>query len=325
MVRNACFEKLSRKLERSTINCSGPKGLRYINASIKNQVLNFHRLHFILILFFVVGWFFILSQFVIAQINDKLPPEMAKVYVKQNIDAQIPLDLEFTDSRGKAVTLKEIFDGRLPILLTMNYSDCPMLCSLQLNTMLDALKNMKWNIGTEFQIVTVSIDPLETPERSQLTKEKYLRLYGRPVAENGWHFLTCRKEATIKKLAATVGFGYIYVPETRQYAHPTPLMICTPEGRVSRYLDMKQYDPQTIKFSLLEAGAGKVGTAADQFFLSCFHYDPERGRYAPQAMLFMQIGGGLTALMFGGVLFRFWIRDAKKRKTQQQTASPPTG
>ena len=250
----------------------------------------------------------------IAQINDKLPTELAKVRVDQNIDAQIPLDLEFTDSRGKAMTLGEIFDGKKPTLLTMNYSDCPMLCSLQLNALLDALKSMKWSIGEEYQIVTVSIDPLETCERSQLTREKYLRLYGRPVAEQGWRFLTSRKEEAIKKLAATVGFVYVYVPETRQYAHPTPLMICTPEGRVSRYLDMKQYDPQTIKFSLLEAGEGKIGTAADQFFLSCFHYDPAKGRYAPQAMLFMQIGGGLTVLLFGGVLIRRWMRDARKKK-----------
>jgi protein SCO1 len=277
------------------------------------MVLSAFRLRTILILIFLAGCFAFAPQFASAQINDKPPPEMAKVYVKQNIDAQIPLDLEFTDSRGKAVVLKDIFDGRRPTLLTMNYSDCPMLCSLQLNTLLDALKNMKWAIGEEFQIVTVSIDPLETCERSQLTKEKYLRLYGRPVAEQGWHFLTCHKVATIKKLAATVGFGYVYVPETRQYAHPTPLMICTPEGRVSRYLDMKQYDPQTIKYSLLEAGEGKVGTAADQFFLSCFHYDPARGRYAPQAMLYMQIGGGLSALVFGSVLIRYWIRDARKK------------
>jgi protein SCO1/2 len=260
----------------------------------------------------------------IAQINDKLPEELNQVYVKQHIDAQIPLDLEFTDSRGKPVALKEIFDGRKPILLTMNYSDCPMLCSLQLNTMLDALKNMKWTVGEQFEIVTVSIDPLETAERSQLTKEKYLRLYDRPVAENGWHFLTSRKESTIKKLAETVGFGYVYLPETRQYAHPTPLMVCTPAGRVSRYLDMKQYDAQTVKFSLMEASEGKLGTAADQFFLSCFHYDPESGRYAPQAMLFMQIGGCLSALILVAVLLRYWIRDAKKGKTPMQAAAKPT-
>jgi protein SCO1 len=272
------------------------------------------------ILWFLViygGVFFLSFAVASAQLNDNPPAEMSKVYVKQNVGAQIPLDSQFTDSRGNPVTLKEIFDGRLPTLLTMNYSDCPMLCSLQLNAMLDALKNMKWNIGEQFQIVTVSIDPLETSERAGLTKEKYLRLYGRPVAEQGWRFITCRKEATIKKLAETIGFGYTYVPETRQYAHPTPLMICTPTGKVSRYLDMKQYDPQTIKFSLMEASEGKVGTAADLFFLSCFHYDAERGRYAPEAMRFMQLGGGLTALVFAGVLVRYWVRDARKKREQQ--------
>jgi protein SCO1 len=252
-----------------------------------------------------------------AQLNDAPPTEMTKVAVTQHVGVQIPLDLEFTDSRGRKTTLKEIFDGRLPTILTMNYSDCPMLCSLQLNTMLDALKNMKWDIGKEFQIVTVSIDPLETVERAQLTKQKYLRLYDRPVEENGWHFLTSRKEANIKKLADTIGFGYVYLPEKKQYAHPTPLMVCTPDGRLSRYLDMRQYDPQTIKFSLMEASDGKTGTFADQFFLSCFHYDESKGRYAPQAMVFMQVGGGLTALVLGIVLLRYWIRDARKNRLPQ--------
>jgi protein SCO1 len=277
------------------------------------MVRNAFRPRIALVVLLFAGGYCLVPEFAPAQINDKPPPEMAKVYVKQNIDAQIPLDLEFIDSRGKPIALREIFDGRKPTLLTMNYSDCPMLCSLQLNAMLDALKKMNWSIGEEFQIITVSIDPLETCERSQLTKDKYLRLYDRPVAEQGWRFLTSRKEANIKKLAETVGFGYVYVPETRQYAHPTPLMVCTPEGRVSRYLDMKRYDPQTIKFSLMEASEGKAGTFADQFFLSCFHYDESKGRYAPQAMIFMQIGGGLSALVFGGVLMRFWVREARKR------------
>jgi protein SCO1 len=247
-----------------------------------------------------------------AQINDKLPTELDKVKVTQNLDAQIPLDLEFLDSKGKKVALKDLFDGRLPTILTMNYSDCPMLCSMQLNTMLDAIEKMPWSIGKEYQIVTVSIDPTETTDRAQQTKQKYLLSYGREGAGGGWHFLTSRKEENIKKLADTVGFGYVYLPETKQYAHPTPLIICTPTGRVSRYLDMKQYDPQTIKFSLLEAGEGKVGTFADQFFLSCFHYDPDKGRYAPQAMFFMQIGAGATVLVMGVVLFRRWRRDARK-------------
>jgi protein SCO1/2 len=273
----------------------------------------------------IASGFLFLPAFASAQINDKPPEEMSKVFVDtKKINSQIPLDLEFTDSRGQRLTLKEIFDGKKPTILTMNYSDCPMLCSMQLNTMLDALKNMSWNIGEEFQIVTVSIDPLETSERAEQTKEKYLRLYDRPVNVQGWRFLTSRKEATIKNLAETVGFGYTYVPESRQYAHPTPLMICTPEGRVSRYLDMKQYNAQTVKFSLMEASNGKIGTITDQFFLSCFHYDEKSGRYGPQAMRFMQLGGGLTTLIFAGMLFRYWIRDSRKKsKAVGQVANLP--
>lgn len=269
------------------------------------------------IFIWLVVLIFLPSANLCGQINDKPPAEISKVKVTQNVDAQIPLDMEFIDSRGERLTLGKIFNGRVPILLTMNYSDCPMLCSLQLNTLLDAIKKMPWDLGKEYEIVTVCIDPLETPERSELTKQKYLRLYGRAGCEKGWHFLTTSKEASIKKLAETVGFGYTYVPETRQYAHPTPLMICTPSGKVSRYLDMKQYDPQTIRFSLLEASEGKIGTATDQFFLSCFHYDAEKGRYAPAAMRLMQIGAGLTVLVVGGFLISRWIREARKGKSPQ--------
>jgi protein SCO1/2 len=274
-------------------------------------------------LVFAIIIILVTSRSTFAQVNDKTPSELEEVKVTQNLNAQIPLDLEFTESNGRKVELNKLFDGRLPTILTMNYSDCPMLCSMQLNAMLGAIENMPWTIGKEFQIVTVGIDPSETIERSQLTKQKYLRLYGREGAVEGWHFLTSRKEEDIKKLAKTVGFGYVYVPETKQYAHPTPLMICTPDGRVSRYLDMSQYDPQTIKFSLLEASEGKTGSYADQFFLSCFHYDAERGRYAPKAMVFMQLGGGLTVFVVGAVLIRRWMRDASRRKSTLPQGSQP--
>jgi protein SCO1/2 len=264
-----------------------------------------------------LGVFFLGGTLAQAQINDGKPEEMEQVKVTQNLNAQIPLDLEFVDSRGKKVKFKDLFDGRLPTLLTMNYSDCPMLCSLQLNTMLDALQNMPWSIGKEFQIVTVIIDPSETVERAELTRQKYLRIYNRDGAASGWRFLTTRKEENIKKLAHTVGFGYVYVPKSKQYAHPTPLMICTPGGRMSRYLDLKQYDPQTIKYSLLEASEGKVGTFSDQFFLSCFHYDPSTGRYGPSAMLFMKIGGAISVLILGAFLVHRWMKDARKRNASQ--------
>jgi protein SCO1/2 len=199
------------------------------------------------------------------------------------------------------------------VILTLNYSDCPMLCSVQLSGLVDALRAMPWNLGNQFQVVTVSIDPLETPTRAALTKEMYLKLYNRPGSAAGWHFLTgCEED--IKKLAATVGFHYKYLPERRQFVHAAALILCTPDGRVSRYLGGVVYNPQTLRLSLVEAAGGKVGSATDQFFLSCFHYDEKAGRYGPFALGMMRMGAVLTLLIFGGVLAVFWIREGRRKR-----------
>ena len=154
----------------------------------------------------------------------------------------------------------------------MNYSNCPMLCSLQLNGLVDAIRAMPWELGREFQIMTVSIDPDELPQRAALTKQKYLKLYGRPGAAAGWQFLT-GGEKSIKALAEAVGFGYTYLAKQRQFAHPAVLILCTPDGRVWRYLGGVRYEPLTLRLALVETAEGKAGTAFDQVLLYCFHYD----------------------------------------------------
>jgi len=253
-----------------------------------------------------------------AQINDGVPEAVEGVGVAEKRDAQIPLDLPFTDSTGKKVTLADVFDGSVPVVLTMNYSDCPKLCSVQINALVDAMKKMSWDLGEEYRVLTVSIDPLETPERAQLTRQKYLRDYGRPGSGDGWQFYVSSDNNTILELADTVGFHYRYIPERKEYNHVAVLMICTPDGRVSRYLGGVNYDPNTLRFSLLEASEGKVGSAMDQFLLYCFHYDPAEGRYAPIAFRFVQLGGVLTVLGLGGVLSVYWLRE--RRKSQESKA-----
>ena len=183
------------------------------------------------------------AKHLFAQSVNVLPKDLEGVAITQNLDAQIPLDLEFTDSGGKQITLGQLFDGKRPTILTMNYSDCPMLCSLQLNGLIDAIKPMTWSLGQQYQIITVSIDPLEPPERAQLTKQKYLEEYGRLGGGAGWHFLTTQKEERIKKLADCIGFGYKYVPEKRQFMHPALLTICTPEGRRVAIFQRHQVQP----------------------------------------------------------------------------------
>jgi protein SCO1 len=249
-----------------------------------------------------------------ATTGQPIPKELEGVGITQNLDAQIPLDLEFLDSTGKPVTLGQLINGKLPTIITMNYSDCPMLCSLQLNGLIDAIKSMTWQLGRDYQIITVSIDPLESPERAQLTKQKYLEAYGRMGSANGWLFLTSRKAEQIKKLADCIGFGYKYLPEKKQYIHPALLTICTPEGRVSKYFSGIKYNPRDLRLALFEAGEGKVGSAVDQVLMYCFHYDPESGTYSWAAMRFMRIGGVLTLIFLGAMLAIFWMRERRKSK-----------
>jgi len=248
------------------------------------------------------------------QLTKEKPAAIEGVGVTENLGVQIPLELEFTESTGEKVTLAEVFDGQRPLILTMNYSDCPKLCSVQLNALVDAMRKMPWDLGEEYQVLTVSIDPLETPERAQLTRQKYLKDYGRAGTAAGWRFLVSRDESRVLKLADTVGFHYKFIPERREYNHVAVLMICSPDGRVMRYLGGVNYDPNTLRLSLIEASEGKVGSAMDQFLLYCFHYDPAEGKYAPAAFRIMQLAGILTVVVFGGVLSIHWLRGRRKSR-----------
>jgi protein SCO1/2 len=250
----------------------------------------------------------------VAQRAEPLPNELKGVGVTEHPGGRIPLDLEFIDSNDMPVSLKQFFDGRRPVVLTLNYSNCPMLCSLQLTGLFEAMKKMPWAIGDQFEMVTVSFDPLETPERAQLTKQKYLEIYHRAGAAEGWHFLTGREEA-IKKLAAAVGFRYRYSEAKRQYFHVAVTFILTPDGRMSRYLYGVEYDPQTLRLSLLEAADGKIGSTMDQILLFCYHYDAETGRYGPAAFRLMRWGGGLTVLCVGCAIWILRRREKAKIRT----------
>ena len=242
-----------------------------------------------------------------------MPKELKDVGVTERLDNQVPLDLPFIDSGGSPVTLADLVDGTRPIILTMNYSNCPRLCSLQLNGLFAGLQKLPWDLGGKFQMITVSIDPGETAARAQATKEKYLTLYNRPNAESGWHCLV-GKEENIQKLAAAVGFGYAYVPETQEFAHTATTMILTPHGRVSRYLYTLQFDPQTLRFALLEAAEGKMGSTVERILLYCCSYDPNEGRYSPAILKIVRLLGVVTLAILGAALLAFWGREWRKPK-----------
>lgn len=259
------------------------------------------------------------TRTILAERRESLPEELRGVGVTEHLGEQIPLNLQFVDSGGKRVMLKQFFDGRRPVVLTLNYSNCPMLCSLQLNGLFDAMKRMPWTIGDQFNMITLSFDPLETSDRATMTKQKYLEIYGRSGAAEGWHFLTGREE-NIKKLANAVGFRYQYSEAKRQYFHVAVTFIITPDGRISRYLYGVEYNPQTLRLSLVEAAGGKVGSTTDQILLFCYHYDAESGRYGPAAFRLMQLGGGITVVI---VVSTIWLlRRREKTKGQKANTDP---
>jgi len=170
-----------------------------------------------------------------AQPADQVPKQLEQVGVTEHPDVALPFDAQFVDESGRTVRLGDYFSGDRPVILTLNYYECPMLCGLQLNGLVDGLEGLDWTPGQEFEIVTISINPLETPTLAKLKKQNYIKHYGRPQAASGWHFLTGR-EADIRRVADTVGFGYRYDPEAKQYAHPAVMFVATPKGHVARYL-----------------------------------------------------------------------------------------
>ena len=263
--------------------------------------------------YLLASWVLAAAAPAFAQLADQIPPQLEEVGIEEHLDAELPLDLKFRDEYGAVVTLGDYFDGSKPVILTLNYYKCPMLCGLQLNGLLDGLMELDWTPGQEFEMVTVSINPLETPALATEKKQNYIKRYERPSAARGWHFLT-GKEPEIRQLASTLGFGYTYDRKTGEYAHAAAIFVSTPDGRVARYLYGIEYPPKRLRLALLEASAGEIGTTIDQLLLYCFHYDPSSRRYSPVAMNIMRLGGGATALILGLSLGGYWLREARRRK-----------
>ncbi len=251
------------------------------------------------------------------QINQE-PKQLEGVGITEHLDAQVPLDLAFTDENGQAVTLGKYFQPGRPVVLTLNYYACPMLCTLQLNELVKTLKQMPWTPGNEFEIVTVSFNPQETHALARLKKQNYFKEYGRPEAAAGWHFLTGR-QTDIQKLTETVGFRYRWDEQSQQYVHAAVAVILTPQGRISRYLKTIVYDSTTLRMSLAEAQEGKYRSTVDDVLLFCFHYDPAGGRYTLAATSIVRAGGILTVLILGTYLVTVWVRSSRHKQPNETT------
>ena len=218
-------------------------------------------------------------------------PLLRSVGIDQKMGAQVPLDLPFTDDAGRDVTLRQYF-GK-PVILALVYYQCPSLCNMVLNGVVHAVKDVPWNAGKEFDVVAVSFDPRETPEMARAKKQTYLKDYGRAGAEPGWHFLTGSEKSSVQ-LANAVGFHFAYDAMTNQYAHPSAILIVTPEGRVARYFYGINYLPRDVRLGLVEASEAHIASPVDQVLLYCYHYDPSNGKYGMVIMNVLRLGGLLT-------------------------------
>jgi protein SCO1/2 len=222
---------------------------------------------------------------------------LSQVRFDQKLQAPLPLDAKFRDENGHQRLLGRYLHGK-PAILNLVYFQCPMLCTETLNGLTRALRSLSWTAGKEFQVLTVSFDPKETSMLAHAKKRNYLERYGRPGVENGWSFLTGDNEA-IQRLTHAVGFGYAWDANLKQFAHPTGLVILTPDGRVSSYLFGAEYPARDLRLALTEAGAGKIGTPVDRLLLTCYHYDPLTGRYNFEIFRLLQLGAVLTMAGLG--------------------------
>ena len=240
---------------------------------------------------------------------------LREVGIDQHLDQQIPLDLTFRDETNQPVQLGQYF-GSKPVILALVYYECPMLCTLTLNGLVSALKTVSFDVGNQFNVVTVSFNPSETPRLAASKKQTYLKSYGRPGADAGWHFLT-GDAASITRLADAVGFRYRWVPEQKQFAHAAGITVLTPSGKLARYFFGVEYAPRDLRLGLVEASEEHIGSPVDQLLLYCFHYDPTTGKYGAVVMNIVRLGGALTVLVLGGSLFFMW--------RSERTRRPPVG
>jgi protein SCO1/2 len=247
--------------------------------------------------------------------EERAPRELDQVGVSEHLNQPVDLNLTFIGEDGYPHALREYFHAGRPVLLNLVYYTCKMLCNIVLNAQVQAMRQLPYTPGDQYEIVTVSIDPAENFGLAREKKASYLASYDKPAP--GWHFLT-DNEGHVRQLARQVGFGYRYDPPSGQYAHPAVIFVLTPEGRVSRYLYGVQFKPLDLRLAFTEAARGHYGVS-DRILLFCYHYDPAARAYVPFARNFMKLGGVLTLLVLGAFAWLLW------RREQRRGAAPALG
>ncbi len=255
-----------------------------------------------------------------AKDGQTLPDALVDVGIEEHLGAQIPLDAVFLDETGKEVTLGSYFQAGRPVLLNFAYYQCPMLCNMVLNGMLDGMKKMAWIPGKEFEVVTIGIDPKEGPDLAAAKKATHIQELGIPEAAQGWHFLT-GKEVNIRKVADVVGFKYTYMPVSKEFAHAAGVFTISPQGKISRYLYGVEYRSKDLKLALLDASEGKSLSFGDKIAMFCYRYDPNAKGYVLFARNFMKGGGVVIILGLFLLLGSLWRKEFKRRDTGRPVAA----
>lgn len=244
---------------------------------------------------------------------------LSKVGFDQKLNAPIDLDLHFVDSQGRQVKLGDYF-GKKPVILTLGYYQCPMLCTLVFNGVVHSLQGLSFDAVKDYQWVVVSINPKETPQIAEKEKATYMARYAHGGAKDGWHFLVGDQQS-IQKLADQVGFRYAYDPAIQQYAHPAGIMVLTPDGHVSRYFFGTQVKSGDLRLGLVEASGGKIGSPVDTLLLCCYRYDPTRGKYGFVIWGAIRIAAVLTVIALAALVGILIYRDRRRTRLQMQQAA----
>jgi protein SCO1/2 len=242
------------------------------------------------------------------------------VNVDEKLDAPLPMDAQFLDDTGKAVRLGDVFDGKRPAVLILAYHSCPVLCGMVQSAAATALKEVKWTVGKEYDVVVVSIDPRDTPEKAKQKHDIIAANYGRAGSGNGFHFLVGAKPQ-IDRVADAIGFRYEYDAEQQQYGHPAVIMFVKPTGGIARYLYGLEFDPNDIRIALFEAANGKSISTIEKVILYCYQYNPHDGKYVVMATRVMKLGGAVTVLVLGTFLALMWLNERRRSRQLRQAAS----
>lgn len=248
-----------------------------------------------------------------AQVADNKPAELQRIEVEEHLGGYIPLYLNFTNNEGQLVSLNSYFHRDKPVIVVLAYYTCPMLCTMVLNGLGDCIRDLNLEPRKDYEILTISIDPRESADLAAAKKNNYVNYVGKPAVADGWTFFVGEQNA-IDSLAKSLGFHYYYDEKQKQFAHPAVVFVLSPDGEITRYLYGLEFKPKDLRFALLEAAQGKIGTTIDKIILYCYHYDPSAKGYVLFAAKLMRAGGAATVLLLALFLGIFWLRELRKPK-----------